>query len=50
MSLTDTAAPLRELAEQTLYSELVVEAAGHSWNVTPASLGMTAGAAMPSWP
>ena len=33
---------LRELAEQTLYSELVVEAAGHSWNVTPASLGMTA--------
>jgi lipoprotein-anchoring transpeptidase ErfK/SrfK len=34
---------LRELAEQTLYSELVVQAAGHSWNVTPASLGMTAG-------
>jgi lipoprotein-anchoring transpeptidase ErfK/SrfK len=33
---------LRELAEPTLYSELVVEAAGHSWNVTPASLGMTA--------
>jgi len=33
---------LRELAEQTLYSELVVQAAGHSWNVTPASLGMTA--------
>jgi lipoprotein-anchoring transpeptidase ErfK/SrfK len=33
---------LRELAERTLYGELVVEAAGHSWNVTPASLGMTA--------
>src|SRR5512132_2855331 len=33
---------LRELAEPTLYSELVVEAAGHSWNITPASLGMTA--------
>ena len=33
---------LREKAEETLYSELVVEAAGRSWTVTPASLGMTA--------
>jgi lipoprotein-anchoring transpeptidase ErfK/SrfK len=33
---------LRERAEETLYAKLVVEAAGHSWSVTPASLGMTA--------
>ena len=33
---------LREIAEETLYADLVVEAAGHSWSVTPASLGMTA--------
>ena len=33
---------LREKAEDTLYSDLVVRAAGQSWTVTPASLGMTA--------
>jgi lipoprotein-anchoring transpeptidase ErfK/SrfK len=33
---------LREKAEDTLYSDLVVRAAGESWTVTPASLGMTA--------
>jgi lipoprotein-anchoring transpeptidase ErfK/SrfK len=33
---------LREKAEETLYGDLVVRAAGRSWNVTPASLGMTA--------
>ena len=33
---------LREIAEETLYADLVVEAAGHTWSVTPASLGMTA--------
>jgi lipoprotein-anchoring transpeptidase ErfK/SrfK len=33
---------LREKAEETLYADLVVRAAGHSWRVTPASLGMTA--------
>lgn len=33
---------LREKAEETLYAELVVRAAGHRWTVTPASLGMTA--------
>jgi lipoprotein-anchoring transpeptidase ErfK/SrfK len=33
---------LRERAEETLYADLVVEAAGHTWSVTPASLGMTA--------
>lgn len=33
---------LREKAEETLYSDLVVRAAGRSWTVTPASLGMTA--------
>src|SRR5262245_66365947 len=33
---------LREKAEATLYSELVVQAAGRTWTVTPASLGMTA--------
>ena len=33
---------MREKAEETLYSDLVVRAAGESWSVTPASLGMTA--------
>jgi lipoprotein-anchoring transpeptidase ErfK/SrfK len=33
---------LREKAEDTLYGDLVVRAAGESWTVTPASLGMTA--------
>ena len=33
---------LREKAEETLYGDLVVRAAGRSWTVTPASLGMTA--------
>ena len=33
---------LREKAEETLYSDLVVSAAGRTWTVTPASLGMTA--------
>lgn len=33
---------LREKAEETLYADLVVRAAGRSWSVTPASLGMTA--------
>src|SRR5262245_65496296 len=33
---------LREKAEETLYSDLTVRAAGLSWTVTPASLGMTA--------
>ncbi len=33
---------LREKAEETLYADLMVRAAGHSWSVTPASLGMTA--------
>ena len=30
------------LAEETLYDELTVRAAGSSWTVTPASLGMDA--------
>src|SRR5512132_2951415 len=42
MNRDEAVRTLRELAEPTLYSELVVQAAGHSWNVTPASLGMTA--------
>jgi lipoprotein-anchoring transpeptidase ErfK/SrfK len=33
---------LREKAEETLYDDLVVRAAGDRWIVTPASLGMTA--------
>jgi lipoprotein-anchoring transpeptidase ErfK/SrfK len=33
---------VRELAEQTLYDPLVIRAAGHSWIVTPAALGMRA--------
>lgn len=31
-----------ELADRTLYDDLVVQAAGHRWIVTPAALGMTA--------
>ncbi len=33
---------IREEAEETLYDELVVRAAGQRWTVTPASLGMVA--------
>jgi lipoprotein-anchoring transpeptidase ErfK/SrfK len=33
---------IREVAEQTLYDELTVRAAGSRWSVTPASLGMVA--------
>ena len=33
---------IREIAEETLYDELTVRAAGNSWIVTPASLGMVA--------
>jgi lipoprotein-anchoring transpeptidase ErfK/SrfK len=32
---------LTEQAEETLYGELVINAAGHTWTVTPASMGMT---------
>ena len=33
---------VRERAEETLYSNLTISAAGRTWTVTPASLGMTA--------
>jgi lipoprotein-anchoring transpeptidase ErfK/SrfK len=33
---------VREVAEETLYGDLAVSAAGQTWVVTPASLGMTA--------
>ena len=33
---------IREVAEETLYDDLTVRAAGTSWTVTPASLGMAA--------
>jgi lipoprotein-anchoring transpeptidase ErfK/SrfK len=33
---------VRERAEETLYSEIAVSAAGLNWTVTPAALGMTA--------
>ena len=33
---------VRERAEETLYSDLTIAAAGQAWTVTPASLGMTA--------
>jgi len=33
---------VRERAEQTLYDQITVTAAGQTWTVTPASLGMTA--------
>ncbi|HJS27395.1 MAG TPA: L,D-transpeptidase family protein, partial [Actinomycetota bacterium] len=33
---------IREVAEETLFEELTVRAAGTSWTVTPASLGMVA--------
>jgi len=33
---------VREKAEETLYADLTVQAAGQTWIVTPASLGMTA--------
>jgi lipoprotein-anchoring transpeptidase ErfK/SrfK len=33
---------VREVAEETLYDELTVRAAGSAWTVTPASLGMVA--------
>lgn len=33
---------IREVAEETLYDEITVRAAGRSWIVTPASLGMVA--------
>jgi lipoprotein-anchoring transpeptidase ErfK/SrfK len=33
---------VRDRAEETLYANLTIRAAGHSWTVTPAALGMTA--------
>jgi lipoprotein-anchoring transpeptidase ErfK/SrfK len=33
---------VREVAEETLYDELTIVAAGQAWTITPASLGMTA--------
>ncbi len=42
MSRDEALRTIGQQAEDTLYSSLLVRAAGHSWIVTPASLGMTA--------
>lgn len=42
MSRDEALRTIGEQAEETLYGSLVVRAAGHTWIVTPASLGMSA--------
>jgi lipoprotein-anchoring transpeptidase ErfK/SrfK len=43
MTRDEAVREVRERAEETLYDDITIRAAGHTWIVTPASLGMTAG-------
>jgi hypothetical protein len=42
MTRDEAVREVRERAEETLYQDVTIRAAGHSWTVTPAALGMSA--------
>lgn len=42
MTRDEAVREIRERAEETLYDDIAIRAAGHTWIVTPASLGMRA--------